>query len=429
MELDEMIKKIADAGDLGESEIRKRIEEKREELGGLITPEGAAHIIAQELGLSLFPARTGQRQKIANIEAGMNNVEVIGRVMRVYPPREYSKKNGNTGAVASITLGDDTGKIRVIFWDQCASVLGEGKIKEGDVLSIKGGYSKKNKEGETEVHLNMRSRVVANPTDVALEGVSMPAESLKISALKDGMKDVDVLCRVIRMREVREFEMKEGSRGRVTNLDVADESGRARVVLWGEDTALVESGGIKEGDILKLEKAYIRARFGGIEINASKYGKLSVNPPGVTLDVSTNYNSAARKDLKDLKAGDTAVVRGAIMELYAPRLFERKKGKGIVVNAAIDDGTACMRAAFYDRNAESLLNRPADQLEDVQGAEKYLGERRKELLGREIIATVEVRRSEFSGEEELIVLDLDLNPDPKEVIRELLKEAKSLEGM
>ncbi len=430
MDLDAMIKRIAVEGELGEGEIRKRIDEKRDELGGLITHEGAAHIIARELGLSLFQSqRPGQSLKIADITAGMNNVDTVGRVVRVHQPKEYAKKNGNTGAVASVILGDDTGRIRVIFWDQCSSVLGEGKIRESDVLSIRGGYSRNNKEGEVEVHLNMRSRVAANPTDVAIGDVPTPTSGLNISKLREGMKNVDVLCKVLRIQEAKEFETKEGSKGKVANLEVADESGRARLVLWGEDVGLVESGGIKEGDVLRVERAYVKARFGGMEINASRYGKISVNPPGVALDVDARHYSTARKDLKDLKAGDTAVVRGAVMELYAPRIFQRKKGKGIVVNAAIDDGTACMRAAFYDRNAEALLDKPAAELAEEQGAAERLDQRKKELLGKEILATVEVRRSEFSGEEELVVLDLNLNPDPKEIIRELLEEAKSREGI
>ena len=88
MKLDEMVKKISGETGIKEEEILDRIEQKRKELGGLITLEGAAHIVANELGINLFEKLSDIIElKIENIIPGMRNVDVIGRVLRIFHQR------------------------------------------------------------------------------------------------------------------------------------------------------------------------------------------------------------------------------------------------------------------------------------------------------------------------------------------------------
>ena len=59
------------------------------QLSGLISKEGAAHIVANELGIKLFDSFTGKLQ-IKNIIAGLRNVETVGKVLQVYELREFT---------------------------------------------------------------------------------------------------------------------------------------------------------------------------------------------------------------------------------------------------------------------------------------------------------------------------------------------------
>lgn len=424
MTLDELVKKIAEEGGLEDNEIRERVERKQKELGGLVTPEGAAHIVANEVGINLFEgvSRT-PALKIENIIPGMSSVDLVAKVVRIYPPREFEKKDGSKGRVCSIILGDETGTIRAVFWEKDVALIEEGKIKEDDVLQIKEGYTKESINGEAELHIGGRTNVVPNPKgakDIVLQ------EEKKISELGDGMSSVDVLCKVMRIYEVREFEREDKTRGRVVNLIVGDETGRARLVLWGEDVGLVEKGQIKEGDVIKVRKGYVKMKFGEPEINVGKYGKVVLNPGEWEIKEIPEFQ-ISRKELKDLKDGERAEIRGALVEIYDNvTTFNRKNGKGVVINAVIDDGTASMRAAFYDKMAEVLMNMPLDRL--LEGlAGELISKRRMEMLGREVVATVSVKHSDFSGKNELVIQDIELNPDPKEEIGCLLKEVKSLE--
>jgi replication factor A1 len=428
MNFDELISKIASESGLSEEEVRRRVEEKQKELGGLITPEGAAHVVANELGINLFSGASKTRDiKIENIIPGMQSVDVVGRVRRIFPAREFTRSDGGKGKVSSLILGDDTATIRVVFWGKDTEKL--EKIQEGDILRIRDGYTKEDLNGEPELHIGSRTRVILNPPDIKPEQFpEVETQIRKIAELQDGMPSVDVLCKVMRIYEVREFTRDDGSTGRVVNLVVADDTGRARLVLWGDDVSMVEEGKISEGDVLKVVKGYVKVRMNEPEIHVGRFGKVVLNPDGAEALAELPEEKIVRKEMKELKAGDRAEIRGAIVDVAdVVRVFDRKSGKGVVFNVVIDDGTANMRAAFYDKLAETLLNIPLERI--IAGeAEEDINKRKEELLGREIVVIASVRTNDFTGKEELVVEDLNLNPDPRSEVQRLLKEAKSIMG-
>ncbi|MEE9594354.1 MAG: DUF2240 family protein [Candidatus Hydrothermarchaeales archaeon] len=431
MTLNDMIKKIADASGLKEEEIASRIENKRDELGGLVTPDGAAHIVAKEFGLNLFKGEPRSHDlKVENVIPGMTRVDIVGKVLKVYPVKEFTKKNGATGMMGSLILGDDTGTIRVVFWGEGASALSEGQIAEEQIIRIKNTYTRENQDGEAEIHINNMSKIIPNPDDVELDDIQLKeSEPIKIGELREGLSSVDVLCKVMHIYEAREFDRDDNTKGRVANLVVADETGKAGLVLWDDDVGLLDRDEIKAGDTIKVEKGYVKIRYRGPEINVGKYGKVVLNPPEGELDVVLETVAATKKEMKELKDGDEATIRGVLAELYEPKVFQRKDDKrGVVVNAVIDDGTACMRAAFYDKQAEALLNVSLEGEDLEKKVAEVVEERTKEILGRDVIATVNVRHNDFSDQDELVVRDLILNPDPRELIKELLEEIKTTEG-
>ncbi|MCX6706739.1 MAG: hypothetical protein NT001_01205, partial [Candidatus Woesearchaeota archaeon] len=99
--------KIKDGAKISDSELDSRIKAKIDKLSGLISNEGAAHIIANELGIKLFEQASG-RLKIKSILVGMRNVEIVGRVQQVFEVREFQTET-RAGKVGSFVIGDETG--------------------------------------------------------------------------------------------------------------------------------------------------------------------------------------------------------------------------------------------------------------------------------------------------------------------------------
>jgi replication factor A1 len=161
--IEEIIKKIKDKTGLDEKLIEKKINDKVEELSGLVSREGAAHIVANEFGIQLFqPTKTGLL-KIKNIVPGLKTASVVGRVLRIYPVREFKTKKGSEGKVVSFLVGDSTGRIRIVFWNtNQIKLIEDGNLNEGDIIKVTNSYVKEGLNG-LELHARSASLIEVNP--------------------------------------------------------------------------------------------------------------------------------------------------------------------------------------------------------------------------------------------------------------------------
>jgi len=430
VELNEMVARIVEEKGIDERDVKEKIKSKQKELGGLITPEGAAHVVANELGMNLFEGVSKEHMlKIENVIPGMSKVDLCGKVLRIYETREFEKKDGSAGRVASLTLGDDTGRIRTVFWDDDVALIEEEKISEGDIIKIKEAYSRETINGEAEVHIGRRSRVTINP-----KGVEIVAEgdmNRSLEALEEGMSSVDVVGRILRIYQPREFERDDGTKGRVANLVIGDSTGRARLVFWDDDVALVEGKEIAVGDALKVKRGYVRMRYGEPEVNVGRYGKVVLNPPEAKVlpEVEDFDVGFSKKEIPKFEEGDEVEVRGAIVDLYESNpIYEKEGSSGIVLNAILDDGFGNIRMVFFNRLAELVLNASTSEVIEAEDAIEFVRTAKRDLVGKEITVTGTVKYNKTYDRFELVAQDLDLNPDPKREFNVLLKNVKKMVG-
>ena len=147
--LKEIIEQIRSHSGKSEAAVKKLIKEKQEELSELVSEEGAAYIVARELGLNLLQESTRQL-KIKNLVSGMRSVDLTGKIVRVFEPRDWEKK-GKKGSVANILLADETGVVRLVLWNDEVNLIRDGTLKEDDVVRLRGGYVKKGYNNALEV--------------------------------------------------------------------------------------------------------------------------------------------------------------------------------------------------------------------------------------------------------------------------------------
>ena len=155
--LKEIIGEIADKTDLSKEEVKKLIEEKQTELSDLVSPEGAAYIVGKELGVNLLK-ETKRQLKIRNIVSGMRSVDVVGRIVGISDKRDF-EKNGKSGSVKNVLIGDETGTVRLSLWNDEIGLFENLQLKEGDVVGIKGCYVKEDNRGNNEMRLGKTSRI------------------------------------------------------------------------------------------------------------------------------------------------------------------------------------------------------------------------------------------------------------------------------
>ncbi len=201
--LSQIINKIKEEKGLSEAEINSKIEAKLSQLSGLISKEGAAHIVANELGVKVL--ELGGKLKIKNILTGMRSVETVGKVVRIFETRDFKTEN-REGKVGSFIIGDETGTIRIVCWGNQADKIKE--LNENDIVVIQSGYVRNN-NGNKEVHLNDRSRLIINPPNETVGEVKTTSTRTrkKIKELTENDTDVELFGTIVQSFDPRFFEV------------------------------------------------------------------------------------------------------------------------------------------------------------------------------------------------------------------------------
>lgn len=129
---EKIIEKIARFSGLTNEEVERKVEAKKAKLSGMVTKEGAIQIVASELGVSF----DNEKLKLEELLPGMRKVNVVGKVINIYPVRNFYK-NGKDGKVANLVIADETSNVKVVLWDTHHIELIEKKqILDGSVIEI-----------------------------------------------------------------------------------------------------------------------------------------------------------------------------------------------------------------------------------------------------------------------------------------------------
>lgn len=269
---EKLIEIIKKESGLSDEEIEEKIKAKLDQLSGLISKEGAAHILANELKIKLNSAVQGKKA-IADIIPGMRNLEIDAKVLNIYDVREF-QVGQRSGKVGSIHVADETGSIRIVLWASKTDILND--LKQSDIIKVKQAYSKNN-NNITEVHLNDNSEIIINPEGIKIDDVKVHKGSVggrkNISELSEQDRNVELLGVIVQAFEPKFFEtcpecrrkpkLVDGdyvceTHGKVTPLDsylcniiLDDGTGTIRIVSFREVALKVLNR--SEEEVLKIK--------------------------------------------------------------------------------------------------------------------------------------------------------------------------------
>ena len=190
--IEEIVSEIEKNTKFSRKQIYDRIRKKHEELSGLVSLEGAGHLVAREMGVNLL-IRQKRDLKIKDVVSGMKNINLKTRIIQISDIREFERKDGKKGHVCNIILTDGTGEIRLPLWDKQVSMIEEGNIKVGDVVELKNALAKDNVFGGVELGLPKYARIEKVEDDESIPkqatGVSR-YNRLVIKDLKEGNYEI-----------------------------------------------------------------------------------------------------------------------------------------------------------------------------------------------------------------------------------------------
>mgnify|MGYP001567642845 CR=1 FL=1 len=222
-----LVEKIAKHSGLSVTDIVTKVDAKKAKLSGLISKEGAAQIVAAELGISF----ENERSKINELAEGMRRASVVGKITRIFPVREYNK-NGRQGKVASFMIGDETSNVRVTLWDvNHISLIEKNVLTEGAAVEIRGASVKK---GELSLSAFSDIKISSEKFDSVKERAPLTLGNFASAAENNQMQ---VRAFIVQSFEPRFFDSKknEGEKGVLLNVVLDDGTATMRSVLFGEN--------------------------------------------------------------------------------------------------------------------------------------------------------------------------------------------------
>ncbi len=222
---------------------------------------GSIEHVEKEVPVNIKPL------KINEIKPGMNGMNIVGKVIDIGAMRTFARKDGTTGKVANVTIGDETGKIRLVLWDAKAESPG---FNVGDTVEITNAYARENTfSNQTELNMGSGSGIVKSSLAVDYSETLTPISDIGIN------QAYSVAGHVSGIDEIREFERQDGTKSKVSNIYISDDTGRIRVALWGEHAELVNEVDI--GSEMRIIDAYAKSgRNEEVELSAGARTRIQI---------------------------------------------------------------------------------------------------------------------------------------------------------
>ncbi|MBS3075490.1 DUF2240 family protein [Candidatus Pacearchaeota archaeon] len=203
---------------LSNEDIERRIEAKQAKLAGLISKEGAAQVVAAELNINFDK----QIIKISQIVPGMRKINLVGKVINLFPVKEYNK-NGRSGRIGTFILADETSNIRTVLWDENhIDLIANGQIFNECVIEINNANLRNN-----ELHLTSFSEIKISNKLIENPVVSQSFFKKAINQFSPGEK-VSTRAFIVQMFEPRFFQVCPQCRKKVN--EIGECLGHGRVV-------------------------------------------------------------------------------------------------------------------------------------------------------------------------------------------------------
>ncbi|HDR72515.1 MAG TPA: nucleotide-binding protein [Methanoculleus sp.] len=326
---------------LSPEEFERRVAETIAKAGDLIDEHTAAVMVVREAGR--------QHVKIRDVPARATLTCFFGKILGIEGPKHFERRGGDCGQVSSLMVGDDSGEIRAVLWDDAATAVTE--LEVGEVLEI---FGRPKQSGAAEVHvLDMRR----TPCDIATR-----EEGARVRA--SGEVAAETLeVRVVHIEKPRRFVRRDGTEGELVEAVVGNEEGTARLVCWYPPLL----DGVIPKSSLHIEGARPNPRARQREYTV---GELAAIRPAER-DVTVPFSALA-----EVEEGSICAVCGQVAAIDPPRRFTTRKGEeSWVRNGVLADESGTLRVVFWgDLAKEDLVPREGVELYHAVGRRGRDGE-------------------------------------------------------
>ena len=372
----------------------------------------------EQLRSELLPTPVGDVERID--EDGVE-IDIIGRILSLNDPREFQRDTGEVGVVRSALFADESGKVRLSFWNEKA----DGAYEVGEAYRIENARTR---AGMYSVDLNIgRGSRIIRLSEEEASAMFIPELATLEKAIYDYIKIIDVeedeqdkiiIGRIIEMYDIVTFE-RDNREGYVRNIEIADDTGAIRVSLWHDDAKRE----FELGQAIKLQNPRFLYNDTSNRVEASVSSSTTILDPSESeLEKLPSYEELMEaifvpKTIESLLEDDTNVkITARISEVNSNRYLLKKcpncgsnvgqtdienvcdfcgelfdePNYTLMIPARLEDETGEISVTFFDRLAEQLIEMDKESVisivEDGNGIEDKLEDLTN--LTIEIIANV-----------------------------------------
>ena len=236
---EELLSKLLDTvPELSRSVIEDKIKEKKDKIGaGYLTDDGALFLIAADLGITLEQSKKMEIE-LKDLFVGAKEVTVESRILNMSPTKQFTKKDGTSFLLRTITVYDSDSTASVKLWDEKANLPGIENLKPGDLVKIIKAYVKSDLTGLPTINIGSGSTIEAVKSDSNIP--SLDSITVDVSTAKEDQRDLVISGTVNGMINLMEFTNSRGQPSKALKFRIKGSSGNnLNVVLWGKDESIL----------------------------------------------------------------------------------------------------------------------------------------------------------------------------------------------
>lgn len=267
-EFEELISKLLEkVPELSRSVIEERINEKKEKVGaGYLTDQGAIFLVAADLGVSLEQTQNSE-VAIKDLYIGAKEVTLESRVLNISPTKQFTKKDGSSFSLRTITVYDNNSTASVKLWDEKANLPGLEELKPGDLIKIIKAYVKSDLTGAPTINIGSGATIETSKSESDI--VSIDSKISDVSEIKDDQRDLIVAGTLGSAMSLLEFTNSKGQPSKALKFRLRGENKNlVNVVLWGKDESILPKV-ITQDAKVKLFGVRTKTGMQGLEIHGN----------------------------------------------------------------------------------------------------------------------------------------------------------------
>jgi len=161
----------------------------------------------------------------------------------------------------------------------------------------------------------------------------------KIKELENKM-ECAVIGKITKINETREFKRKNGTNGRVINLEISDETGSCLLVLWDKDVELVENKTLELNSNVKVINGYVKDGYNGLELNLGRWGLIK---------------KIDEEQVPEVKKTQEDKISGEITDIKPTKPFFRDNGEfGFVTKIQLQTSNRVKQITLWDEKVKEM---------------------------------------------------------------------------